>query len=290
MAEDACKATKFWSNVNKSRDKQYSDDRCSNGFRGAANVRTRDFPMKLFCLAFPMLFVVHVLSGHRAAQQPPPASAVPLEAVLKSMDAAAAKFNTTQANFEWDRYERVINEVDDVQLGTIYYRRTGKDVEMKADIKTAGASRDKVKPEPQFVLFTQGKVQRYLPKADQVTVYDVGKNRSEVEAYLVLGFGGSGQDLAKAFDVTYQGPETIDGISAAKLQLIPKSERVRNMFAKILLWIDLDRGISVQQQFFEPDGNYKLAKYSSIHMNEKIPDEVFHLKTTGKTQTISPRG
>jgi outer membrane lipoprotein-sorting protein len=206
------------------------------------------------------------------------------------MDAAAAKFNTTQANFEWDRYERVINEVDDVQFGTIYYRRTGKDVEMKADIKTAGASRDKVKPEPQFVLFTQGKVQRYLPKADQVTVYDVGKNRSEVEAYLVLGFGGSGQDLVKAFDVTYQGPEAIDGVSAGKLQLIPKSERVRNTFAKILLWIDLDRGISVQQQFFEPDGNYKLAKYSSIHVNEKIPDEVFHLKTTGKTQTISPRG
>jgi len=25
-------------------------------------------------------------------------------------------------------------------------------------------------------------------------------------------------------------------------------------------------------------------------VNEKIPDEVFHLKTTGKTQTISPRG
>ena len=246
--------------------------------------------MKLFCLAFPMLFVVHVLSGHRAAQQPPPAGAVTLETVYKSMDAAAAKFNTTQANFEWDRYEKVIDEVDDVETGNIFYRRVGKDVEMKAEIKTAGPSRDKLKPEPQFVLFSQGKVQRYLPRVDQVTVYDVGKNRTEVEAYLVLGFGGSGQDLAKAFEVTFQGQETIEGIPAAKLQLIPKSERVRNTFARILLWIDLDRGISVQQQFFEPGGNYKLAKYSSIRLNEKIPDEVFHLKTTGKTQIISPRG
>jgi outer membrane lipoprotein-sorting protein len=248
--------------------------------------------MKLFCLAFPMLFVGHVLSGYKAQQTPPPApaSAVTLETVYKSMDAAAAKFNTTQANFEWDRYEKVIDEVDDVEMGNIYYRRVGKDVEMKAEIKTAGASRDKLKPEPQFVLFSQGKVQRYLPRVDQVTVYDVGKNRSEVEAYLVLGFGGSGQDLAKAFDVTYQGRETIDGIPAAKLQLIPKSERVRNTFAQILLWIDLDRGISVQQQFFEPGGNYKLAKYSSIRVNEKIPDEVFHLKTTSKTQILSPRG
>lgn len=237
-----------------------------------------------------MLFVVHVLSGHRAAQQPPPASAATLETVYKSMDAAAAKFNTTQANFEWDRYEKVIDEVDDVELGIIYYRRVGKDVEMKAEIKTAGPSPDKLKPEPQFVLFSQGKVQRYLPRVDQVTIYDVGKNRSEVEAYLVLGFGGSGEDLAKSFDVTYQGQESIDGIPAARLRLIPKSERVRNTFAQILLWIDLERGISVQQQFFEPGGNYKLAKYSSIRLNEKIPDEVFHLKTTGKTQTISPRG
>jgi outer membrane lipoprotein-sorting protein len=250
--------------------------------------------MKLFCLAFPMLFVMHVLSGYRTApRQAPasaPASAVTLETVYKSMDAAAAKFNTTQANFEWDRYEKVIDEVDDVETGNIFYRRVGKDVEMKAEIKTAGPSRDKLKPEPQFVLFSQGKVQRYLPRVDQVTVYDVGKNRSALEAYLVLGFGGSGQDLAKSFDVTFQGQETVDGIGAAKLQLIPKSERLRNTFAQILLWIDLDRGISVQQQFFEPGGNYKLAKYSSIRLNEKIPDEVFHLKTTGKTQTISPRG
>jgi outer membrane lipoprotein-sorting protein len=250
--------------------------------------------MKLFCLAFPMLFVMHVLSGYRTAPRqapaPAPAGAVTLETVYKSMDAAAAKFNTTQANFEWDRYEKVIDEVDDVETGNIFYRRVGKDVEMKAEIKTAGPSRDKLKPEPQFVLFSQGKVQRYLPRVDQVTVYDVGKNRSALEAYLVLGFGGSGQDLAKSFDVTFQGQETVDGIGAAKLQLIPKSERLRNTFAQILLWIDLDRGISVQQQFFEPGGNYKLAKYSSIRLNEKIPDEVFHLKTTGKTQTISPRG
>src|SRR5579863_10216131 len=248
-------------------------------------MRVRDLPMKFFCLAFPMLFVVHFLSGYKSAPPQAPLDSVSLETVLKTMDLNAAKFQTVQANFEWDRYEKVIDEVDDIQTGTIYYRRVGKDVEMKADIKMAGPSRDKLKPEPKFVLFSQGKVQMYLPKPDQVTVYDVGKNRSEFEAYLVLGFGGSGQDLVKAFDVTYQGAETIDGVATARLQLIPKSERVRNTFARILLWIDLDRGISLQQQFFEPDGNYKLAKYSSIRLKDKIPDEVFHLKTTSKTQT-----
>jgi outer membrane lipoprotein-sorting protein len=206
-----------------------------------------------------------------------------LDSVLKKMDTAAASFRTTQAEFEWDRYEKVINEVDDIQSGTIYYRRVGKeakkDIEMKADI---------VKPDRKYVLFSEGKIRMYLPKPDQVTVYDSGKNRSDYETYLVLGFGGSGEDLRKAFEVTYLGQETISGVATAKLQLIPKSEKVRGTFKQILLWIDPDRGISVQQQFFEPQGDYRLAKYSSIRINEKIPDEVFKLKTTSKTQTISP--
>jgi outer membrane lipoprotein-sorting protein len=217
-----------------------------------------------------------------AAPKPQPADPVTLETVLKKMDATGAAFRSTQAQFEWDRYERVIDEVDDIEFGNIYYRRSGPDIEMMAEI---------TKPEKKFVLFSHGKIQMYLPKADQVTVYDLGKNKADFESYLVLGFGGSGQDLLKAFDVTFLGPETINGVATAKLQLVPKSATVRNNFKQILLWIDLDRGISVQQQFFEPQGDYRLSKYSAIQMNgKKIPDEVFKLKTTSKTQTLSPRG
>lgn len=230
------------------------------------------------------------LLGWAAALPQKPADPGGLEAVLKKMDAAAAGFRTTQAEFEWDRYERVIDEIGDVQSGTIYYRRAGKEIEMKADIKMAGSSPSTVKPERKYVLFSNGKIRMYLPKPDQVTVYDLGKNRGDFESYLVIGFGGSGQDLVKAFDVTYLGPETISGVATAKLQLVPKSEKVRNNFKQIVLWIDLDRGISVQQQFFEPQGDYRLAKYSAIRVNEKIAGDVFQLKTTGKTQTISPRG
>jgi hypothetical protein len=46
----------------------------------------------------------------------------------------------------------------------------------------------------------------------------------------------------------------------------------------------------VQQQFFEPQGDFRLAKYSSIKLHEKIGNDVFQLKTTGKTQTVTPRG
>lgn len=225
-----------------------------------------------------------------AAPQSKPADSGGLDTVLKKMDTAAASFRNTQAEFEWDTYEKVIDEVDDYQTGTIYYRRNGKEIEMMADVKMDGNDLTKLKPEPKFVLFSKGKIRMYQPKPDQVTEYDLGNNRSDLESYLVLGFGGSGQDLVKTFDVTYVGPETINGVATAKLQLVPKSEKVRNTYKQIFLWIDLERGISVQQQAFQPDGNYRLAKYSSIRINEKIADDVFKLKTTSKTQTISPKG
>lgn len=245
--------------------------------------------MTRYSLLLPIALVGTFFHAGGALSQAPGGS-VNLDSVLKKMDATAANFQTAQAELQQERYEKVIGEVDDVQTGTIYFRRTGQDVEMKLDIKEAGESATSLKPERKYVLFSGGKIRMYLPKADQETDYDMGKNKSEFESYVVLGFGGSGQDLLKAFDVSYLGQETVQGVPTAQLSLIPKSPRVRNNFSKILLWIDLDRGISVQQQFFDPQGDYRLAKYSSIRMHERIPNDVFQLKTTGKTQIVSPHG
>ncbi len=246
--------------------------------------------MKRLSLLFTITLASSFL-GFASAPQTKPADPAALDAVLKKMDAVAANFRTTQAEFEWDTYEKVIDEVDNVETGTIYYRRTSKDIEMMAEVKKAGTSMSDLKNEPKYVLFSSGKVRLYQPKIDQVTEFDLGKNRSEFESYLVLGFGGSGDDLQKSFDVTYVGPETINGIATAKLQLVPKSAKVRNTYSQIFLWIDLERGVSVQQQLFQPQGDYRLAKYSDIQVNgKKIPDEVFKLRTTSKTQTISPKG
>ena len=235
--------------------------------------------MKLFFRFFSITIFAAFVSGFAPALQQP-ADTDSLDSVLKKMDAAAASFRTTQADFVWEQYQKVVDETD-TQEGTVYYRRAGKEIEMMAEIK---------KPDRKFVLYKNGELKVYQPKIEQVMVHPAGKNKSEIESYLVLGFGGSGQDLTKSFDVTYQGSETVNKIATAKLQLIPKSDKLRNTFARIILWIDLQRGISVQQQFFEPQGDYRLAKYSAIRVNEKINNDVFQLKTTSKTQTVMPRG
>ena len=220
---------------------------------------------------------ITLLSSIGTAQEP---GAATLDNVLQKMDAAAANFQTTQADFVWDQYQRVVDETD-TQKGTVYYRRSGKEIEMMADIK---------EPEQKFLLYKDGKLQVYQPKIEQVIQYTAGANHNEIESYLVLGFGGSGQDLKIAFDVTSQGEETIDNIATAKLHLTPKSEKVRNYFTEAFLWIDLNRGISLQQKFMQSQGDYRLAKYSAVKVNAKISNDVFRLKTTGKTKIVSPRG
>jgi outer membrane lipoprotein-sorting protein len=220
---------------------------------------------------------ITLLSSIGTAQEP---GAAALDNVLQKMDAAAANFQTTQADFVWDQYQRVVDETD-TQKGTVYYRRSGKEIEMMADIK---------EPEQKFLLYKDGKLQVYQPKIEQVIQYTAGANHNEIESYLVLGFGGSGQDLKNSFDVTYQGEETIDNIATAKLHLTPKSEKVRNYFTEAFLWIDLNRGISLQQKFMQSQGDYRLAKYSAVKVNAKISNDVFRLKTTGKTKIVSPRG
>jgi outer membrane lipoprotein-sorting protein len=149
---------------------------------------------------------------------------------------------------------------------------------------------DFVEPDKKYVIYSGGKVQVYQPKIDQVTVYDAGKSRVDVDSFLVLGFGGGGHDLLKSYDVKFLGRETVNGVKAEKLELIPKSEHFRNNIARILLWIDPAQGISVQQQLFEPSGDYHLSKYSDIKIKQKLPDDIFMLKTTKKTKFVSPQG
>ena len=206
------------------------------------------------------------------------AQAQNLQSVLDSMDRAAANFHSAQCDFNWDQYQSVVEEHDN-QSGVMYFRRQGNNVEMAADITT---------PARKYVLFSGDLVSVYEPGIDQVTQYNPGKHKGDIESFLVLGFGGSGADLQKSFDLRLAGLEQAQGINAAKLELTPKSQRVRNMFSTITLWIDPARGVSVQQKFQEPSGDYRLTKYSNIQLNKKIPGDVFKLKTTGKTKFIKP--
>lgn len=217
----------------------------------------------------------------KASEEPPQGQGNPaLQKVLNDMDKTAQGFHSARASFQWDQYQKVVNDTD-TQKGTVYFRRDGEATEMMADISD---------PTQKYVHYGKGKVEVYEPRIERVTTYNAGKNRGDVESFLVLGFGGGGHELLKSYDVKYLGTENIAGVQTEKLDLTPKSARVRGMVEHIMLWVDPARGVSVAQQIFQPGGDYRLTKYSDIKLNQKISDNVFKLHTTGKTKFVSPQG
>jgi len=231
-------------------------------------------PDPLSTLKVATCFCVCLLAATRVSSQP----STNLEEVLNQMDQAAAKFRTTEASFTWIQYNKVIDDIADTQTGKIYFRRAGKEVQMAADIS---------EPDSKQLVFSEGKIQIYQPRIEQEDIYDARAHREEFESFLVVGFGGGGHDMLKSFDVKFVGNEKLGETETDKLDLVPRSEEVKRNFSHLVLWIDPQRGVSIRQQLFETSGDYRLAKYSEIQVNQKISDNVFKLKTTSKTKVVS---
>ncbi len=194
------------------------------------------------------------------------------------MDQTAADFHSAQADFVWTTYNSVAQSDVGTDKGRIYFRRAGKQTEMAADLHFPSAKQ---------ITFTDGKVKVYTPGTNEIQVYDTSAHREEVEAFLVLGFGSSGSDLKKTFLVSYAGQEKIGDAQTDKLELVPTAASVKQQFPKIDLWIDPQRGVSLRQQLFEQDGDYRTADYSNIKLNVKLPGDAFKLKAPGGVKTIT---
>jgi outer membrane lipoprotein-sorting protein len=212
-----------------------------------------------------MAAVVALLAASASAQ----GKQADLERVLALLDKTSETFKSLQTDFSWDQYQKVVDE-HDTQSGVMYFKRNGATVDVAAVIK---------KPIAKKLLFKAGDLQVYIPKTGQTTHYDTRKNRQTAESFLALGFGGRGSDLTKNFEVRYAGTEPVGGKSTYKLELTPISADARRMFPLITLWINQQTGMSEQQKLDQGEGDYRLARYTSIQINPKaLPPDAFDLK------------
>ncbi|MHB8392287.1 MAG: LolA family protein, partial [Acidobacteriaceae bacterium] len=209
-----------------------------------------------------------------------PAASGDLNHVLAEMDASAAKFRSAQANFQWDQFEMVVQSTD-TQTGVIYYEGSGDHTRVALDIEKADGQ-----PAKKTIVYSGGVLQFYQPQIDQMTVFHTRDKQSQYESYLTLGFGGSGSDLKKSWDITYQGMETIDGVETAKLDLVSKDAGVRANFSRVTIWVDPTRDVSLKQILYEPSGDTRTAYYKDIQYNKKVSASVFKIKTDSKTQVV----
>jgi outer membrane lipoprotein-sorting protein len=197
-----------------------------------------------------------------------------LNQVLAAMDQNAKTFRNAQASFTARMFNSVVNAfVPPDDAGRIYLQKTGSGIE---------ASAIYTQPRDKQIKFSGNTLEIY--QNGQRNTYDATAHHDELETFLVLGFGSSGDDMRKSFDIQDLGPEAVEGSDTEKLELVPKSASVLAHVPKIILWIDPKLGVSRQQQIYvEKEGDYRLATYTNIAINRNLPKNAFKFKAVQKT-------
>jgi outer membrane lipoprotein-sorting protein len=202
-----------------------------------------------------------------------------LDQVLAAMDKTAASFSDMSAKLTRVDYTAVINDTSK-ESGVVRMKRVGpRDIRMRIDFS---------EPDPRTIVFEKAAAQIYYPKIRTVQVYDLGKQRSLVDQFLLLGFGSSGKELSRNYTLKVTGEERISGQPATRLELVPKAASVLEYIKKAELWISA-AGYPLQQRFDRPSGDYTLITYSDVQINTGAPDSAFKLNLPKGVKTEYPQ-
>ena len=158
-------------------------------------------------MAGPLLFPA---AGTSASQQ----TSWTLENVLKQMDTQAADFHSLTADLERTKVTVVVNDKS-TESGQILVRRDDK---MRIEL---------TQPDARTILRDGDNFYIYNPKIHRVEEYNLGKKKSVVDQFLLLGFGTSGKSLKESYSITLQGEETLDNHKVLLLELVPKTDEVQ---------------------------------------------------------------
>jgi outer membrane lipoprotein-sorting protein len=191
-----------------------------------------------------------------------------LKSVLERLDAAAQGFQTTSAHVEFDTIQTEPIPDKDVITGMAYYERKGDHFQMAAHLTEHNNH-----PTAKTYILTSGTLRvSDSGKASDAKVYT---QAGKYESYLMLGFGAGGTQLEEKWTIKYLGTETIDGVKTDKLELTAKDPAVRKTIAKVTIWLDTSRAVSLKQVFDEGEGQSYVCYYTNIKVNQGVPGNAF---------------
>lgn len=191
------------------------------------------------------------------------ASADTLDGALNRLDRAGSQFKGMTAQFVNVKHTAIVNE-DSPSEGSIKIKK-------KPPSDILGLL-EFVKPDKRTVVLNGKTVDVYLPNIKTVQEVDLGKHKVWVEQFFLFGFGTSKSDLQANYNVSYGGPETLNGEATTRLVLTSRKPEVSRQLSKFELWISDKTGQPVQQKFYEPSGDYNVFTYSEMKINPNLPD------------------
>ncbi len=208
------------------------------------------------------------------------AGAADLKQTLARIDQSASGFRSLTAKIRKTDYTAVIKESAE-ETGRITMRRSRpRDLKMLAEFSA---------PEERAVAFDGRKVQIYYPRILTVQEYDLGKQSSLIDQFLVLGFGSTSAELLKTYDIRWTGEETVNHVKCDRLELTPKSDEARQHVRRIEIWVSVQDGITQQQKIHQPSRDFKLIAYSEIKLNPPLTDDSLRLKLPKGVKKETPQ-
>jgi|GEM_PF-1652697 len=187
--------------------------------------------------------------------------------ILKRMDASAPALRAMSADMRMVTLTAVIDDKIS-ESGTLKMKK-GKGTAVRAVIDFSAQS-----DSAREIGFFGKSVRIYYPNLHYYQDYDLGKNSNILNQLLLLGFGTSGEELAQSYTISAEGTEKIAGVNATKLLLDPKDPKVKAHLSKIEIWIPDGESSPIQQQFYEPTGNYRLVTYTNVRINPPIKGDL----------------
>jgi outer membrane lipoprotein-sorting protein len=183
-----------------------------------------------------------------------------LSAILARMDQAASVFHSMTADLKMVTYTAILDDKT---------TESGK-LEMEKDKNGTEAVISFTGPDARTIAFLNKQIQLYTPKLNLIQIYKLAKSGKLLDQFLLLGFGASGKELAKSYNIQLGGIEQVNGQNASKLVLTPKEPGVKEQISQAELWIPGNSGYPVQQKFYNPSGNYRLATYTNFQLNPQL--------------------
>jgi outer membrane lipoprotein-sorting protein len=191
-----------------------------------------------------------------------------LSVILARMNDAAKRLKSLSASLEYTKVTVLVNDKS-TEEGHLFFRK-GKTPEIRIEMQ---------QPESKIILFKKNKAEIYLPKINQLQEYSLEQKSGLVEEFLLLGFGSETGELSlkKSYRLKYLKEEELDGDTTAVLELTPRKESVASQLTRILMWVSEESWLPAQQQFFEPGGDYLIARYKAVKVNLRIPSSTFEI-------------
>lgn len=188
-------------------------------------------------------------------------AAADLPTVTSKMNAAAAQFQGMTAKIRWIKYTKLVDD-ENVESGDLWVK---KDAKAAVQLRIAFTQ-----PVRKQIRIEKTTVELYNEAINQIEEYDLKAKGNQLYEGLMLGYGVSGDELKKRYDIKIAGEESIDGQPTVKLTMIPKAVEDRDAGKSVEMWISTQSWQPLQQKALEHSGDYRLVSYDGVKINPGV--------------------